>query len=83
MSFAVASGIDYSHVITNFKSVWNVYSGVHLSTKELRLDLVFPTNYHKNAVTFLRVIMGIDDCSVSFHLRRKFLLPLAKSVDIN
>lgn len=78
MSFAVASGIDYSHVITNFKSVWNVYSGVHLSTKELSLDLVFPTNYHKNAVTFLSVIMGIDDCSCEFPPKKKIFATISK-----
>lgn len=40
MPFDVASGIDYSHVIKNFKSIWNICSGVHTNINELTLDLV-------------------------------------------
>lgn len=38
----VASGIDYSPVITNLKSTWNVYSGLRVYVQELILILFSP-----------------------------------------
>lgn len=49
-----------------------------MSIKELTLDLVFPIDQYKNAVTSVKVIMGIDDCSCELPPRKKIFASISK-----
>lgn len=59
-----------------------VYSGTHINSKKVALDLVLPLNDNRNAAIFIRIVMEMDDCSGEFPLK-KTLACVARSMYIN
>lgn len=59
-----------------------VYSGTHINSKKVTLDLVLSLNENRNAAIFIRIVMEMDDCSGEFPLK-KTLACIARSMYIN